>query len=249
MGMTKEELFGTLRDKLYEIAKEHDLFNSNITVNCRALTAEEAIGITERRDYPIIDGHDVMMQAEFDGGIGQTFTNKPSIFAGKVADVFEFDLVNNDYDRAIFVAILNAITRRYGICDRSIHCKNEGPEECSKKAMVYLKETYGDVKIALIGYQPALLEGLSNNFSEVRILDLNPELIGKSRYGVTILDGDKDYKDTVLDWADLVLCTGSTVGNGSVVNFLDIGKEVLFYGTTGAGAAALMGWKRLCYAG
>ena len=141
--MTKEELFGTLRDKLYEIAKEHDLFNSNITVNCRALTAEEAIGITERRDYPIIDGHDVMMQAEFDGGIGQTFTNKPSVFAGKIEDVFDFDLVNNDYDRAIFVAILNAITRRYGICDRSIHCKNEGPEECSKKAMVYLKETYG----------------------------------------------------------------------------------------------------------
>ena len=118
----------------------------------------------------------------------------------------------------------------------------------SNRIAVYLKETYGDVKIALIGYQPALLEGLSNNFSEVRILDLNPELIGKTRYGVTILDGDKDYKDTVLDWADLVLCTGSTVGNGSVVNFLDIGKEVLFYGTTGAGAAALMGWKRLCFA-
>ena len=52
----------------------------------------------------------------------------------------------------------------------------------------------------------------------------------------------------MLGWAELVLCTGSTLANASIENFLDIGKEVLFYGTTGAGAAALMDWKRLCYA-
>ena len=50
--MTKEELFGTLRDKLYEIAKEHDLFNSNITVNCRALTAEGVTIVVATHDLP-----------------------------------------------------------------------------------------------------------------------------------------------------------------------------------------------------
>lgn len=246
--MTKEELFGTLREKFIEIIEEHDLMKQEIQVHCRALSPEEAIGKTERKDFPILTGQDIMIQAEFDGGIGQAFTSTPAIFAGTLEDILAFDLVENDYDRGIFIAALNAVTRRYGMCDMSIHCKNNGPEECALKAAAYLKEQYGDVKIAQIGYQPAILERLSQNFSQVRVLDLNPVNVGDTRFGIKVLDGIEDYEETVLEWADLVLCTGSTLGNGSIVNFLDIGKEVLFYGTTAAGAAALMGWKRLCYA-
>ena len=50
----------------------------------------------------------------------------------------------------------------------------------------------------------------------------------------------------VRDWAELVLCTGSTLCNGSFVNFLDIGKPVLFFGTSCAGAAHVLGAERFC---
>ena len=45
--------------------------------------------------------------------------------------------------------------------------------------------------------------------------------------------------------------TGSTLTNGTFPEFYELalrGKEILFYGTTIAGTAALLGLKRLCYA-
>lgn len=247
--MTNEELFGILREKLEKIVRERQLFDKKIMIDCRALTPEEAIGIQERKDLPILVGKEVMIQASFDGGVGQAFTSAPTVFNGTIQDVLNMDIVGNEHDRAIFIATLNAITRRCTLCDHSIHCKDHGPKDCAQKAMEFLKIIYGtNRKIAQIGYQPFMLEQLASTFENVRILDLNPDNIGDVRFGIKVLDGIKDYEETVLEWADLILCTSSTLCNGSIVNFLDIGKEVLFYGTTGAGAAALMGWKRLCFA-
>jgi uncharacterized protein (DUF4213/DUF364 family) len=247
--MTNKELFETLREKMKTIVEERQLFDKEIKISCRALTPEEAIGVQERKDLPILAGKEVMIQAEFDGGIGQAFTSAPTMYTGTLNDVLNLDIVENEYDRAIFIASLNAITRKCALCDRSIHCRDHGPKDCAQKAMEFLKIIYGsNRKIAQIGYQPFLLEQLSKNFEQVRVLDLNPDNVGDVRFGIKVLDGIKDYDETVLEWADLILCTSSTLCNGSIVNFLDIGKEVLFYGTTGAGAAELMGWKRLCFA-
>lgn len=247
--MKNEELFTILKEKLREIVQENRTLDAEVTVHCRALSPEEAIGKTQRKDFPILTGKDVMIQAEFEGGIGQAFTCAPVEFAGSLREILDLDVIGNAYDRSIFIAALNAVTRRYGICDRSVHCKNNGPEVCSEKAMEYLTQTFGtDIRIAQVGYQPAMLEGLSKTFRQVRVLDLDPANVGAVRFGIPVRDGVKDYEETVLQWADLVLCTGSTLANASIENFLDIGKEVLFYGTTGAGAAALMGWKRLCFA-
>jgi uncharacterized protein (DUF4213/DUF364 family) len=244
--MTQEELFAQLKEKFYAIAKEHDLLDKDVVIECKALTPEEAIGTTKRKDFPILDGAEVMLQAEFEGGIGQAFTSTPASYAGTLQEILEFDIVNNEYDRSLFVAALNAVMRKLGLCDRSIHCRNNGPEECALKAVEVLKNTYGNVKITQIGFQPALFEQIAGQF-EMKILDLNPNNIGKVMYGVTVQDGIKDY-DEAVEWADLILCTGSTLVNGSIVNFLDLDKEVLFYGTSSAGAAPLLGLKRLCYA-
>lgn len=245
--MSKEELFDTLMEKFKRIAEEHGLLEKEVTIQCRALTPKEAIGETQRKDFPILDGKDIMIQAKVEESIGQAFTNSPANFQGSLKEILELDPVGNSHDRSIFIAALNALMRHLGMCDRTIHCKDGGPEECACQAAEYLLTHYGkDVKIAQVGYQPALLEKLSGIF-QVRVMDLNPENVGQVRYGVKVLDGVKDYQETV-DWADLVLCTGSTLGNGSIVDYLDLDKEVIFYGTTAAGAAALMGWKRLCFA-
>ena len=53
--------------------------------------------------------------------------------------------------------------------------------------------------------------------------------------------------DTVLNWAELVLWTGSALSNATIADYMDLDKEVLFYGTTGAGAASLLGLKRICH--
>jgi len=42
-------------------------------------------------------------------------------------------------------------------------------------------------------------------------------------------------------WGKLFIITGSTLTNGTIVQYLDRGKELLFYGITIAGAATLLG--------
>ena len=186
-----------------------------------------------------------MLQAEYKGCIGQAFTSSPAAFSGTLQEILDSDIENDAYARALFIASLNAVMRYLGLADRTIHCKNRGPELCAQQFVPYLKETYGSPKILQVGYQPAIFQNVAENF-EMRILDLNPENVGTEKYGVTVEHGIDAYEDAVA-WADLILCTGSTICNGSVVKYLDIGKEVIFYGTTLAGAAAILGLKRGCF--
>ena len=54
--------------------------------------------------------------------------------------------------------------------------------------------------------------------------------------------------DEAMEWADLLLVTGTTIVNGTIDRFLTH-KPDLFYGTTIAGAAELMNWPRFCARG
>ena len=112
----------------------------------------------------------------------------------------------------------------------------------------YLDENWPKaVRIGLVGYQPALLQMLSESGRQVRVLDLNPANIGDVRYGVTVENGAVARED-LLTWAELILCTGSTLCNGTITDYLDLEKPVLFFGITAAGACQLMGWNRVCFA-
>jgi uncharacterized protein (DUF4213/DUF364 family) len=243
--MTAEMFYKELKEKFISILKENDILDAPVKITTKSLTVEEAIGKTKRKDFPIITGKEVMIQAECQGSFGQAFTDAPTAYSGSLKEICEMDLENDDRARALFIAALNAIMSYLGKVECTIHCRAEGPELCSKEIVEYIKENYNNPKIALIGYQPAMLENLFQYF-EIRVLDLDPINVGEKRYGVVVEDGIKNYQD-VVDWADLILCTGSTICNGSIVNFIDLDKEVLFFGTTLAGAAPLMNLKRICY--
>lgn len=187
-----------------------------------------------------------MLQAEHNGSFGQAFTDSPSFFRGSLEEILSMDIDSDPHARGLLISALNAVMRNVGLIENTIHCKNGEPESCAEKFAEYIKENYNNPKIALIGYQPAILEALSKEF-DLRVLDLNPDNVGEIRYNVLVENGIRDYEEVVLNWADLVLCTGSTLCNGSIVNFIDIGKEVIFFGTTLAGAAKLLGLKRLCF--
>lgn len=242
--MTSENLFIELKNALENIMRENNMEASRICISAKTLTPIEAIGDTVRKDFPIIVGKEVMLEAECEGSLGQAFTSAPAHFRGQLKDILALDLMENDYNRGLFIAALNAVMARCGLASQTIHCKTEEPELCGKKSVDYLKKHFGTPKIALIGYQPALIENLSQHF-ELRVLDLNPENIGQNRYGLEIEDGIADY-EKVTAWAELVLCTGSTLCNGSIVNFLDLEKNLVFFGTTIAGTATLLNLQRMC---
>ncbi|SCK04604.1 Domain of uncharacterised function (DUF364) [uncultured Clostridium sp.] len=244
--MTKEYLFNKLKEYFKELVVNNSLNSDNIKIRSKTLKAEEAIGITERKDFPIIVGKEIMLQAEFQGAYGQAFTDAPSIFEGTLEDIMNLDIINDPHSRGIFIASMNAVMSKLGLVKNTVHCKNSEPELCAKKIAEYIREIYSGKKIALIGYQPAILDALSKD-NNIRILDLNKDNIGENKYGVIVEDGIKAYDEVVLNWAEVILCTGSTLCNGSIVNFIDIEKEVIFYGTTVAGAAKVFNLKRICF--
>ena len=243
--MTRETLFETLRTEFQNILTDHGLAAEQIRITSSALTPEEAIGITARQDYPILNGKEIMIQAEFNGAAGQAFTSCPASYAGSLETILDADLEHDDQARALFIAALNAVMKHLGLCEGTIHCKNDGPELCAVQFTEYIAEHYDNPKIAVVGYQPALLSALCSRFS-VRALDLNPDNVEQQRFGITIEHGLRDM-DAVRDWADLILCTGSTLANGSIIDYMDLDKDVIFFGTTAAGAASLLGLCRKCF--
>lgn len=245
--MTKKELFDLIIEKFCALPGMDEILNEEIEVCAKSLTPEEAIGNTERKDYPILTGKDVMIEATYKGFSGQAFTNAPADFKGTLADVMKLDYENDDHAAGLLIATINAVMGSMGHCDRMIHCKNEGPKLCGVKIGDYVKDTYGeDVKVLVVGYQPSIIENLTARLKNVRALDLDPTNVGQERCGIVIEHGVNDMADAK-EWADIILCTGSTVCNGTLVDYMDLGKKVYFFGTSLAGTAALLDLPRLCF--
>jgi hypothetical protein len=235
-------MFEVLQERLARTVQQNNLGSKEIIVRASPLSPEEAIGNPEERDYPLVKGRERLMQAEFQGVKGQAFTDMYGDFRGTLAEVVGMDLKNN-FRRAVFVAALNAVMRHVGLVSVTVHCRNEEPRRCAQELVKYLSEKYGDPGVALVGFQPRMAEVLSQQF-ELRVTDLDEENIGQEKYGVMIRGPEKTMEH--LEWCDLALVTGTTVANGTLAQFLQIPKPVIFYGVTISGAAKLLYLERFC---
>ncbi|MDD3678278.1 MAG: DUF364 domain-containing protein [Dehalococcoidales bacterium] len=239
-----------VRSKLVELVKENKAEGQPVVVTVGALSPLQAIGNTERQDYAILEGSEVMIQAQFGGGYGQAFTDSPKEFEGSIEDVLSFDLDTNS-NRAIMVATLNAIASHLGIASGVIHCRDEEPAKCGDIIVEEVKKKYGDVKIGMIGLQPAILESLAKGFGadNVRCTDMNPKNIGQNKAGVIIWDG-KTQTQEMISWCDIIFATGSTIANGSFDDInqrvKEAGKKLVLFGITGASVCAITGIDRIC---
>ena len=207
--MTQTQLYERLKKEFARIVAENGLAEEPVAVRCRALTPEEAIGNTRRTDFPILEGKDVMIQAEYRGSRGQAFTDAPAAFSGTLAQVLALDILQDAHARGLFIACLNAVMAHLGRCTGTVHCRTQGPEQCAVDMHAWLDTEYPNARrVGLVGYQPALLEMLAGSGRQVRVLDLNPENVGATRFGVRVEDGARARED-LIQWADLILCTGS----------------------------------------
>jgi len=241
--MSKDKFYNNLFDRFIELVTDNNLLDKRVTVTGRALSAIEAIGDTEKKDFPILKGKEKLLEAEFKGVKGQAFTDMPSNYSGTLKEIIEMPLDSN-FNVAIYIATLNAVCRYLKIADNTVHCKDEGPEKCSVELVSYLEARFGNPKIALIGYQPSMLDRLSKSF-QVRVVDLDKNNINIMKYGIMVEDGEKDTED-LLEWCDVILATGSTIANKTITSLFVDNKPTIFFGTTLAGAASLMGLERFC---
>jgi len=238
------------RIKFKEIVEQRGLSDVAVSVVVRPLTAEEAIGKPGRRDFPIIEGKERVIEAEVLGAKGHAFTDSPADFTGRLADILNLPL-KMSRDRAIYVAALNAVLGHLGLAEKTVHCKDEEPEKCGPEIASYVLNKFGKIKVGLVGLNPAIAEALIETFgqSNVKITDLNKQNIGSEKHGVQIWDGKEMFQDLVKQ-SDVVIITGTTLVNGTFDSIMDCirnyGKDYLIYGVTPAGVCKLMGLNRIC---
>jgi hypothetical protein len=235
------DIYHHLKQKALNAFSARDLLGETVRVKARVLRAEEAIGHPEGDDFPIKKGKERLMQAEIRGAAGQAFTDQFGDYQGTLGQILASPLRNN-YQRAVFAAALNAALRLLKLTDGTVHCRDQGPEQCAAALGEHIQKRYGEVKITQIGFQPRMVESLASRFA-FRVLDMDPDNIGQRKRGA-LIESPAAARAAVA-WADLLLVTGTTLVNGTLADFLNA-KPVIFYGTTIAGAAALMGWERFC---
>lgn len=235
-------MFNVLRKTFGEIIRKYGLEEENIVVKVRPLSKEEAVGKLSDKEFALVKGKEVLVEAVFRDAVGQAFTDEPSNFYGKLMDIINLSLVSNR-ERALFIASLNAVMKYLGLIRNTKHCKNNSPWACAEKLAEYIKKVYGKPKIAIIGYQPALVKTLSKHF-KVRVTDMCEENIGKVKFGVFVENYLKNVE--VSSWADIVLATGSMIVNDTLHEIMPFKEKTILYGVTCAGAAKILKFKRWC---
>ena len=237
------DFYNDIKERFFNLVKEKDLMSSKVeVVSARTLTPQEVIGKPERDDFPLLKGKEVMIQADFKGSLGQAFTDMPGNYNGTLKEIFDMPLDNN-FQRAVFIATLNAVLRHLNYISKTVHCRDKEPGECATHLVDYIKKRFGNPRIAFIGMQPAMVEALVVQFI-IRVVDLDPDNVGQRRCGVLI--EDVAYTKEILSWADLILTTGTTVVNDTLTPLL-IEKPIIFYGITIAGVAYLKGYEQYCF--
>jgi len=234
-------LYQIIKKEFVRLINENGLEGEEVIIRAATLSPEQAIGNPEDRDYPLVRGVERLMQAEFRGSLGQAFTDMYGDFSGRLSDIVAMDLRNN-FRRAIFISSLNAVMKNLGLITQTVHCKNNQPRECSDELARYIEKNYGQPRVAMVGFQPRMIEALAERF-ELKVTDMDQDNIGKEKFGVKIYD--PRHTEGNLNWCDIALVTGTTIVNNTIDQFR-ISKPTVFYGVTISGAAKLLGLNHFC---
>ena len=235
------ETYERIRQAFQGVIGENSWGSETIRVTAAPLTPEEAIGNPEERDYPLLKGKERIVEARFRGAIGHAFTDMYGNFSRALDEIATMTLHNN-FRRAIFVSSLNAILRYLKRVDRTVHCRDQAPPRCSQELVAYIGRHFGYPRIAMVGFQPRMVEALAGEF-DIRVTDMDADNIGQTRFGLVV--GSTEKTEENVAWSDLCLVTGSSITNGTLPGFL-IEKPTIFYGVSIAGAASLLNLRRFC---
>lgn len=237
------EVFAALKPQIMKLLEDPSVALSEVRISCRTLSPEEALGNPCRDDFPLQKGREKLMQAEMGPYKGQAFTDRPGHTEGTLEDILLLPPLNN-FNRAATVAALNALLSSKNVIQGTVHCRDDGPRLCGEALFDHISQKYGHPKVVLVGLQPAMAEALASSF-HLRIFDLDPANRGK-KFGETIVENDAYDVAELEKSCDLFIVTGSTIINGSIDQFLRLKKPVIFFGTTIAGPAKLLGLDRFC---
>jgi len=238
------------RRALEAVAREQGLLEEEVLVRARTLSPEEAIGRPGRRDFPLLKGKERLLEGVVGGSRGHAFTDAPTEFTGSLKDLLSLPL-DSTRTRGPYVAVLNAVFRSAGLVSETVHCRDDDPESCAVEIGERVTRELRWPRVGLIGFNPALADELARRLGPqgLRITDLDPDNVGRERFGVPVWDGSTRYRDLIA-WSYGVLVTGTTFVNGTFDSIWQAreqaGKPGVLFGVTAAGLARIFGFPRVC---
>jgi len=238
----KNDINELLRAGFSEIVTARGLGNGKVTITTKVLTPEEAIGNPLERDYALIKGRERLVQARYDGALGVAFSDMYGNHEDDLVNIIDMDLFNN-FRRAVFISMINAVLGKIGLVEKTSHCKDDGLIRCRDSLEDYIVREYGSPRIFMAGFQPRFAEVLTKKFDTI-VCDMDSENIGKKVNGVTVRSGEE--WERLVEGRDLLFVTGSSFVNDTAKNFIIEGTKTVFYGVTCAGPCYLLDLPRYC---
>jgi len=243
------DVLGRAREELKRRLVGTDLLDRAVEVSVGVLTPRQAIGSPKRPDFPILIGKERMVEATFLSSKGHAFTDAPAVFGGPLRNALALPL-DSSANRAVALAVLNAVCRHLGIIRQSLHCRDEGPEACGVHIAQALFCRWGHVRVGLVGFNPAIASHLAETFGKkfVLISDRNPDNIGREKFGITVWDSGR-YEE-LISRSRVVLITGTTLANDTFDALMEAvrryQRDYWIFGVTAAGPAHLLELNHLC---
>ncbi|MBR5930526.1 MAG: hypothetical protein IKZ95_00710 [Lachnospiraceae bacterium] len=235
--MTINELYQKILSGFYELDGAKALLNETVSVK---KSEEPERTLRPENDPPsTVARPEYCVTATLCGAKGEAYTEEPSDFSGTLQQALEIPPTEKGIS-AVTVAALNAAVNYLGLAPGAFPKGEEARFSYADALCRYVTEHYGRSNIILVGYDGYLVKRFMDEGLDFWTMDRDPDHISQNRFQHVVVNNAKRNRDSSFVWGKYFIVTGSTLCNGTILHYLDCGKEVLFYGITCAGAATLL---------
>lgn len=201
---------------------------------------------TLSKEQALTTGKDMVIRCVFEGHFGESSTDAPMPYKGQVRDASGM-VFGKAAERAVFFAVLNAVYNFLGLVPETVNCCGEEPKKCGEMLADYIRTNFGKgAVVAHIGYKAEHIQACSK--FKVYVSELEPELVGKTKFRKKILGSDKN--EEIIKKANVAIIAGRSIVNGTLPRLLYLCEthrtEPIIYGVTAAAAARILNLKFFC---
>ena len=235
--MTITDLYQEILSKFYQLDGSEALLDEPVLVT---VSEEPERTLRPEGDPPsTVARPEYCVTALFGGTKGEAFCEKPAAFRGTLKEALEIPPEEKGIS-AVTISALNAALNRLGLCPGTFPEGEQAHSDYAEALCRYVTENYGESNLVLIGYDGYLVKRFMDEKLSFWTLDRDPDNIAQDRFDHVIVNSAKRNRESAFAWGKLLIVTGSTLCNGTIVQYLNSGKDLLFYGITCAGAATLL---------
>lgn len=235
--MTILELHQEFVNRFVSFPGVRDLLSE--TVRVVADPEPETTLLPDKEPPSLINRPEYRVTAYFHDHKGEAYTECPRDFTGTLEQLLSLPMNDQGID-ARFVAAVNAVLCFLTGSPGSFPDDPNAHKIYAERICSYVKEHYGTSRIVLIGYDGYLVKQFMDEGLDFWTLDRDPNHITKNRFHHIVVNSGYYNRESSFAWGRIFLVTGSTLCNGTIIQYLNSGKELLFYGITCAGAASLL---------